>query len=238
MRATTLVVVSGGMDSTTLAYLAAQSGPVTILSFDYGQRHVVELGYAARTAGALGAEHVVVPMAWLGDMIAGTSALVTPTIDVPEGHYAEQTMRSTVVPNRNSIMLNIAAGVAIASGATRIGTGVHAGDHFIYPDCRPEFVDSLNATLKAGNAGFLPDDWTGVWAPFVDRTKAEIAQIGSELGVPWVDTWSCYNGGDVHCGACSTCFERREAFTLAGVVDPTEYLATPDYEAPTESDPA
>lgn len=228
----TLAVVSGGMDSTTLAHLAAQDGPVTLLSFDYGQRHVTELGYAARTAERLGAEHVIVPMSWLGPMIADQSALVTPDVEVPEGHYAEESMRATVVPNRNSIMLNVATGVAIARGCTRVGTGVHAGDHAVYPDCRPEFVDSLNDTLRLANEGFLPDGWTGVWAPFVDIPKDGIATIGHTLGVPWAETWSCYNGGTVHCGACSTCFERREAFTLAGIDDPTAYLATPMYEAP------
>jgi 7-cyano-7-deazaguanine synthase len=228
----TVAVVSGGMDSTTLAYLAAEDGPVTVVSFDYGQRHAKELDYAARTARRLDAEHVIVPMSWLAPMIAGTSALVTPDVDVPDGHYAEQTMRATVVPNRNAIMLNVAAGVAIARGATRIGTGVHAGDHFIYPDCRPEFIDALNAQLAAGNESFLPDGWQGVWAPFVNIGKHDIATIGATLGVPWEDTWSCYKGGEVHCGACGTCFERREAFTLAGIADPTEYAATPDYEAP------
>lgn len=228
----TLAVVSGGMDSTTLAYLAAQDGPVTIVSFDYGQRHVKELAYAARTAESLSAEHVVVDMDWLAAMIAGTSSLVTPDIDVPDGHYAEQTMRATVVPNRNAVMLHIAASIAVARGADRIGTGVHAGDHFIYPDCRPEFIAATNAALSVGNAGFLPDGWEGVWAPFLNVPKDEIVRIGEQLGVPWAETWSCYKGGDVHCGACGTCYERREAFALAEVVDPTEYQSTPNYDAP------
>lgn len=228
----TLAVVSGGMDSTTLAYLAAEEGPVTILSVDYGQRHVKELEFAARTAERLRVPQVVVPMGWLGPMISGTSALVTPGVAVPDGHYAEDTMRATVVPNRNALMLNIAASVAISHGCTRIGTGVHAGDHAVYPDCRPEFIDALNRQLELANEGLLPDGWTGVWAPFVDIPKDGIARIGATLGVPWNDTWSCYKGGNTHCGACSTCFERREAFTLAGIDDPTPYLATPMYEAP------
>lgn len=228
----TVAVVSGGMDSTTLAYLAAEEGPVVLVTFDYGQRHRVELSYAHRTAQALQAEHIIVPMNWLAPMIAGDSALVTPSVEVPDGHYAEDSMRATVVPNRNAIMLNMAAGIAIARGAQRIATGVHAGDHFIYPDCRPEFIDAVNAQLAVGMNGFLPDDWTGVWAPFVNIGKHDIATIGEDIGVPWDETWSCYKGGDVHCGACGTCFERREAFTLASIVDPTEYLATPSYEAP------
>lgn len=228
----TVAVVSGGMDSTTLAYLAAEEGPVTILSVDYGQRHVKELEFAARTAERLRVPQVVVPMGWLGPMISGTSALVTPDVAVPDGHYAEDTMRATVVPNRNAVMLNVAASVAVAVGAQRIATGVHAGDHFIYPDCRPGFISAVNIELTVGNEGFLPDTWTGVWAPFVDIGKHDIATIGETLGVPWEDTWSCYKGGAIHCGACGTCFERREAFTLAGVHDPTEYATTPSYEAP------
>jgi 7-cyano-7-deazaguanine synthase len=228
----TLIVISGGMDSTTLAYLAAKDGPIKLLSFDYGQRHLKELGYAARTASALNSEHIIAPMGWLAPMIAGTSSLVTPEIEVPDGHYAETTMKATVVPNRNAIMLNIAAGVAISEGSDRIATGVHAGDHFVYPDCRPGFISSLNRTLSEGNEGFLPEHWSGVWTPFIHVPKDEIVTIGETLGVPWEDTWSCYKGGEVHCGACGTCFERREAFTLAGVSDPTQYDQTPNYEAP------
>lgn len=229
----TVAVVSGGMDSTALAYLAHGEGDIlTLVSFDYGQRHAKELTYAARTAEALDAEHIIVPMSWLAPMIAGQSSLVTPDIDVPEGHYAEDTMKATVVPNRNAIMLNLAVGVAIARGAQRVATGVHAGDHFIYPDCRPGFIAALNAQVEQGMEGFLPDGWTGVWAPFINVPKDEIARIGDRLGVPWDQTWSCYVGGDIHCGACGTCYERREAFTLAGVDDPTAYAAEPVYDAP------
>jgi 7-cyano-7-deazaguanine synthase len=232
MTTHTVAVVSGGMDSTTLAYLAAQDGPVTVMSFDYGQRHVTELRYASRTAERLDAEHIVAPMSWLAPMIAGTSALVTPDVEVPDGHYAAATMTATVVPNRNAIMANVAAGIAIAIGAQRLALGVHAGDHHIYPDCRPEFIDALDTNLAVGNEGHLPDRWTGVWAPFVNLGKHDIAALGDDLGVPWADTWSCYKGGTIHCGACGTCVERREAFDLAGVNDPTVYAATPTFEAP------
>lgn len=233
MTSTTLVVLSGGMDSTTLAYRVARQGPLACVSFDYGQRHRKELEYAALTADKLGAPHTIVPMTWLAPMIAGSSSLVTPEVDVPDGHYAEDTMRATVVPNRNAIMLNLAAAIAIAEGYQSIATGVHAGDHFVYPDCRPEFIDSQQHTIALANAGFLPDNWHGIDAPFLFIGKHDIAQLGDEAGVPWEDTWSCYKGGDIHCGACGTCFERREAFTLAGINDPTPYAALPEYQAPT-----
>jgi 7-cyano-7-deazaguanine synthase len=222
MNTSTLVVLSGGMDSTTLAYLAATEGPVVAVSFDYGQRHRIELEYAATTAREIGAEHVVVPMAWLAPMIAGRSALVTDDVPVPEGHYAADTMAATVVPNRNAIMLNVAAGIAIARGMDRVGTGVHAGDHFVYPDCRPEFIALTNEALRVGNAGFAVEDFH-LWAPFVNISKTDIAILGDELSVRWLDTWSCYVGGDAHCGKCGTCVERREAFRDAGVDDPTFY---------------
>lgn len=224
----TLVVLSGGMDSTTLAYLAARdSSAVVAVSFDYGQRHRVELTYAARTCRHLDIEQVVVPMDWLAPMIAGQSALVTDDVAVPEGHYAADTMAATVVPNRNAIMLNVAAGIAIARGLDRIATGVHAGDHFVYPDCRPEFIDATRQALRVGNAGFAVDDFD-LWAPFVMHSKTDIAALGDELGVRWEDTWSCYVGGDAHCGRCGTCVERREAFRDADVDDPTTY-ADPDF---------
>lgn len=121
-------------------------------------------------------------------------------------------------------MLNVAAGLAVSIGADHVATGVHAGDHFVYPDCRPEFIESLNVCLKLANEGFVSGDFS-VLAPFVHSTKADIAALGNELGVQWEETWSCYKGGDVHCGTCGTCFERREAFQLAGVPDPTEYTS-------------
>lgn len=233
-RMAPLCVVSGGLDSTVLAYSVAAShpGPHVIVSFDYGQRHVKELDFAAVTAAKLSAEHLVVPMGWLAQMIAGTSSLVTDGIAVPDGHYAQESMRATVVPNRNAVMLNVAAAVAIARGAPGVATAVHAGDHFIYPDCRPAFVAALIEALRVGNEGFCSPEFT-VLAPFVEITKAEIVTIGAALNVPFADTWSCYKGGDVHCGACGTCFERREAFEVAGVTDPTVYASTPRYAAPT-----
>jgi len=226
-----VAVVSGGMDSVVLAHLIKDGGhDLTMISFDYGQRHRKELGFASLAAQRLKVDHHIVNMQSMIGLIS-KSALTNDAISVPDGHYAEQTMKQTVVPNRNSIMLNIAAGLAITVGADRLATGVHAGDHYIYPDCRPEFIRSLEEMLKIANEGFIDPDFK-IYAPFVDVNKARIAQIGHELNVPWIETWSCYKGEEIHCGACGTCFERREAFRDGGVEDPTIYAATPEYVDP------
>jgi len=224
-----VAIVSGGMDSVTLAHhLAGLDHDLHLVSFDYGQRHGSrELEMAARCAVDLDADHSVIAMPDLRTLI-GTSSLTSDTVDVPDGHYAEDTMRATVVPNRNMMMLSIAGAIAISEEAEFVATGNHAGDHFIYPDCRPEFIAAVSAALLIGNVGFSTPHFKGIVAPFVHMTKAEIVQVGDGLAVPWTDTWSCYKGGDVHCGRCGTCVERQEAFALADVHDPTAY-ADPDF---------
>lgn len=218
----TVAIVSGGMDSTTLAYWLAHRGhDLHLLSFDYGQRHRRELSFAERTAERLGARFDIVDLRGITHLLVGCS-LTDADVEVPDGHYAEETMKATVVPNRNMMMLSVAGAVAVAEGAEWVATAVHAGDHFIYPDCRPQFVGSMTATLRIANLGFC-DPGLQVYAPFVSSTKADIATIGDREGVPWAETWSCYKGGDVHCGACGTCTERIGAFIEAGVADPTEY---------------
>lgn len=210
-------LLSGGMDSATLAYMLADQGEeLRLLSFDYGQRHIRELESAAKIAGHLGAPHEVVT---LGLNLPG-SALTDPTIDVPEGHYEAESMKATVVPNRNAVMLSVAFALAVAHGADAVAFGAHAGDHAVYPDCRPAFVEAFQAMQDIATEGFGAPR---LLAPFVHRTKADIARLGADLGVPWANTWSCYQGGAVHCGRCGTCSERIEAFALAGADDPTEY---------------
>ncbi|MFJ1707153.1 7-cyano-7-deazaguanine synthase QueC [Kitasatospora sp. NPDC088346] len=217
-----VVIASGGLDSTTVAYWLADRGSrLSLLSFDYGQRHRKELDFARRIAGHLGAHHEVVDLSGLGRLLSG-SALTDPGIRVPDGHYTAESMRSTVVPNRNAIMLDIAVGMAVVLGADAVAFGAHAGDHAIYPDCRSSFFDLFAETAKAGNQGFLADGFE-VLAPFIDLAKADIVEIGRQVQVPFQDTWSCYKGGELHCGTCGTCTERIEAFSLAGVEDPTEY---------------
>jgi 7-cyano-7-deazaguanine synthase len=219
---TAIVVLSGGMDSTTaLHHALALHDTVQAVSVDYGQRHVKELEYATSTCNQLDVRHDIIDASALGLLLAG-SALTTASVEVPQGHYADESMRSTVVPNRNAILLNLVAGIAVARKMDAIVTGVHAGDHPIYPDCRPEFITALQHQLDAANEGYHQ---VRVEAPFVHVGKHDIVRVGDKLGVNWARTWSCYQGDVWHCGKCGTCVERREAFQLAGVTDPTRYAA-------------
>jgi len=217
-----LAIASGGMDSSTLCYwLRDQQRLDLIVSVDYGQRHRCELDSARVIASHLGVQHLVLDLTALGAQLGGSA--LTDDIDVPHGHYAEDNMKITVVPNRNMIMLSAAGGIAVARGLSAVVTAVHAGDHFVYPDCRPAFIESCSNTLTVATEGFGN---VGVEAPFLMMSKAEIAALGDQLGVPWADTWTCYEGGEVHCGRCATCVERIEAFHLAEVEDPTTYTDT------------
>lgn len=219
-----VVIASGGLDSTTVAYwLAGNGSRLTMLSFDYGQRHRKELDFAVLIADRLGARHEVVDLGGLGRLLSG-SALTDSAVAVPDGHYTAESMRSTVVPNRNTIMLSVAVGVAVASGADAVAFGAHAGDHAVYPDCRSEFFDLFAVLARVGNEGFVTEDFR-LLAPFIDQSKADIVRVGEQVGVPFAETWSCYRGGALHCGTCGTCTERIEAFELAGVDDPTVYGA-------------
>ncbi|MGH1399239.1 MAG: 7-cyano-7-deazaguanine synthase QueC [Alphaproteobacteria bacterium] len=215
----TLVVCSGGLDSVTLAYKVAREGSLAgLVSFDYGQRHKKELGYAARAAEALGVSHDIIDISGVGAHLSGSA--LTDDVNVPDGHYAQSSMKATVVPNRNAIMLTIAYGMADARGVEAVATAVHGGDHFIYPDCRPAFIEAFAAMQDAALDGFSR---IALYTPFLEMDKAGIAAEAARLGVPISDTWSCYKGGDMHCGRCGTCVERIEAFALAGVDDPTAY---------------
>lgn len=217
-----LVLLSGGLDSTVLASQVLADGDlVEAVSIHYGQRHARELDAAAAVAERLGVRHDVVDLQALRRHLTGSA--LTDDVPVPEGHYAEDSMRATVVPNRNAIMLAVAAGIAVARGIGRVVTAVHAGDHYVYPDCRPEFIDAMSAACVLGTAGFGD---VRVDAPFVAMSKAGIVRVGERVGAPMGLSWSCYRGGDVHCGRCGTCVERVEAFRVAGVVDPTVYADT------------
>jgi 7-cyano-7-deazaguanine synthase len=218
---TAVVVLSGGMDSTTLmAHYAALHFRLSAVTIDYGQRHRREIESAREVAAHYGARHHVVDVSGLGVLLSG-SALTDADVSVPDGHYAEASMRSTVVPNRNAVLANVAVAVGIAERASVVALGMHAGDHFIYPDCRPPFVDALRRLVSVANEGFPTPE---VEAPFIHWSKADIAAHGVALDAPLHRSWSCYRGGERHCGTCGTCYERREAFRGAGLGDPTDYL--------------
>lgn len=215
-------VVSGGMDSATLAYFYKKlSYDLILVGFDYGQRHKKELNQLKEIGSLLNADVRIIDLTNLTKELHGSS-LTSPEVAVPDGHYAKETMKATVVPNRNAIMLSIATGIAVAEKADCVATGIHAGDHFIYPDCRPDFFIPFAEAMIMGNDGFSHPEFT-LNAPFINKTKGEIAKLGADLGVPFEKTWSCYKGGDIHCGRCGTCVERVEAFIKASVNDPTEY---------------
>lgn len=219
----TIAVVSGGLDSVTMAHLLADQGAaLTLVSFDYGQRHRRELDCASACAVHLDVPWHLIDLTTVGAHLEH-SALTDPNVEVPDGHYTDESMRATVVPNRNMMMLAIAGAIAVAKGAPLVATAVHAGDHAIYPDCRKPFIDALTVALRLAN----DNPRLTITAPFISADKADIVRIGDTLGVPWDRTWSCYRGGKRHCGRCGTCTERREAFEVAGVADPTDYDTAP-----------
>jgi 7-cyano-7-deazaguanine synthase len=219
-RPRAVVIFSGGMDSTVLVYDLIKDHDVHALTFMYGQRHGKEVEYAVRTARELNMHHHIVPLHNLG-LLLGGSALTDRDIAVPEGHYTAESMKATIVPNRNAIMLSIAYGHAVAIKAEKVATAVHAGDHAIYPDCRKDFLGRLEKAFMSGNNSGIT-----IYAPYVDKTKANICAYGAHLNVPFDKTWSCYKGGTFHCGVCGTCVERKEAFELTGTKDPTYYQET------------
>lgn len=239
MTSKAVVVLSGGLDSSTLAHYVANEGyDVYGISFNYGQRHTKELNSACHTMnlvrgthGRYSSEHQQVHKVvslGIAELFEGSGSSLVDDTDVPDGHYAEETMKATVVPNRNMIMLSVAAAWTISIGAEAVFTGVHSGDHFIYPDCREEFISDVNDAIVTGNEGFLPAARLVPYvnAPFMFKSKADIAQLAFDLNVDIARTWSCYKGGDIHCGRCGTCVERLEAIASTGNEDPTEYADT------------
>lgn len=215
-----VVLLSGGMDSVAAFYEAmSQHKVVAAISFDYGAKHNhKELPFAAYHCRKFNIEHRVIPLSFVGELFK--SDLLKSGGAIPDGHYEEETMKSTVVPFRNGIMLSIAAGFAESKGASGLVIAAHAGDHAIYPDCREEFMKSMGDAIQLGTYAGIK-----LLRPFISMTKAEIASRGQALGVDFLHTWSCYKGGTLHCGTCGTCVERREAFVVAGIADPTVYAS-------------
>ena len=213
-----LVLFSGGLDSTVLATQMKRDAEETrLLSINYGQRHAKELEHSQRVAKHLDLPHEILNLSQLGAILGGSS-LTDKSLALPEGHYAEESMKSTVVPNRNMILLALAGGHALSLGFDTIAYAAHAGDHTIYPDCRPAFADAMDRAFGLA-------DWNtlSLHRPFVDMTKSDLVSLGTELDAPLHLTWSCYAGNEIHCGKCGTCVERKEAFALAKIPDPTKY---------------
>lgn len=222
-----LVLLSGGMDSTVLLTHAVKNvDRVEALFVDYGQRHIRERQASVQVAAFLGVPWAELDLTTFGASVH--SALTTRGLGVPHGHYTAETMKVTVVPNRNATLLSAAAGIAASRGLTQVLTAVHSGDHAVYADCRPEFIAAFDAATRLGCG-------VAVGAPFVGMWKSEICALGSMLDAPLAFSWSCYEGGDRHanrhCGRCGTCVERAEAFSDAGVTDPTDYADTEFWRA-------
>jgi len=213
-----VVLCSGGMDSVTALHWAARAHTiVAAISFDYGAKHSArELPMAAAQAAALGVRHEVAKLDFANQLFS--SALLQTGGEIPDGHYAAENMKQTVVPFRNAVFLSIACGFAESVGAEGLVIATHGGDHAIYPDCREEFMAAMGESMRLGTYAEVK-----LLRPFIALTKGQIAAEGARLGVDFARTWSCYKGGARHCGRCGTCVERREAFAQAGVPDPTDY---------------
>ena len=216
MKKNSVIIVSGGMDSITLLYDHKDEIALGI-SFDYGSNHNArEIPFAKMHCERLGIKHITINLDFMHQYFK--SSLLEGADAIPEGNYAEANMKSTVVPFRNGIMLSIAIGIAESNNLDQVFIANHGGDHTIYPDCRPEFINAIDAAATAGTYNNVK-----VIAPYTNITKGDIARIGKRLGIDYTETWSCYKGGEVHCGRCGTCEERKEALAEAGIEDHTAY---------------
>ena len=211
-----VIIVSGGMDSVTLLHEYKDRIALAI-SFNYGSNHNErEIPFAKRNCEELGIEHITIPLDFIHQYFK--SSLLEGADAIPEGHYADENMKSTVVPFRNGIMLSIACGIAESRGLKAVLIANHGGDHAIYPDCRGTFIDAMSEAMKAGTY-----EGISILAPYTNISKTDVAKHGKELGIDYANTWSCYKGGEKHCGKCGTCVERKEALRDAGIIDNTEY---------------
>jgi 7-cyano-7-deazaguanine synthase len=212
-----VVIYSGGMDSFTVLNRALKDGKeIYALSFDYGQRHVKELECASIVCKQLNIHHKVIDISTINQLLAGSS--LTDDIEIPEGHYEAENMKSTIVPNRNMILLSLAVGYAVSVKADQVYYGAHAGDHAIYPDCRPEFVTKMNDVCQIANYEAVE-----IFSPYLNVTKTDILADGIKMNLDYSNTWTCYNGREKACGKCGACQERIEAFVENKVVDPIIY---------------
>lgn len=213
-----IMALSGGLDSATLlAYLKFEQYMVSCIGFTYGSKHN---SYENKAASDI-ADFYKVPYQLIdltSIFSSFTSSLMKDGADIPEGHYSDSSMSSTVVPSRNIIFSSILSGLAWSQGISQIALGVHSGDHAIYPDCRPGFIKAIDTALFLGTDGKVE-----IIAPFLNMNKQEIVKIGLHLGVPYHLTRTCYKDQEIACGVCGSCYERQEAFTLNGTQDPIIY---------------
>ena len=211
-----VIIYSGGLDSTTLLYEERERVALAV-TFDYGSNHAArEIACARHHCEQLGIEHIVIELGFMSRYFQ--SSLLSGGDAIPSGNYDEENMKSTVVPFRNGIMLSIACGLAESRGLKRVLIANHGGDHAIYPDCRPEFINAMDAAMRAGTYVNVE-----VAAPYTNLSKADLVCRGAQLGIDYSHTYSCYRGSEQHCGTCGTCTERKEAFREAGIADPTIY---------------
>jgi len=212
-----IVVYSGGLDSFTLLNEAIRSGKdVSALSFDYGQKHNKELDCVEKFCAQESIDSKIVDVSSIKELFQGFS--LTDEIDIPKGHYEDDSMKSTVVPNRNMILISMALGYAVTKEAEEVWFGAHAGDHAIYPDCRPEFVEKMDAVARIANYSPI-----AVKAPYIAMSKTEILAIGLNMQLDYGLTWTCYEGKELACGSCGACHERLESFAANNVIDPIKY---------------
>lgn len=214
-----VVIYSGGMDSFTILNKAVKDGhDVLAVSFDYGQRHGKELHYAASVCADLQITHNIVDISGMQNLMSNSSLMAASDVDIPEGHYEADNMKSTVVPNRNMILIALAIAYAVNENASQVWYGAHSGDHTIYPDCRPEFVEAMAKASLLAN--FEP---ISVVAPYLMQNKIDILRDGLAMNLDYGQTWTCYNGRALACGKCGSCVERLEAFEKNDSVDPLLY---------------
>ncbi len=214
-----VVIYSGGMDSFTILHKAVKEGhDVLAVSFNYGQRHNKELQFATDACAELSIDHKVIDITAMQDLMSNSSLMAQSDVEVPEGHYAAANMKSTVVPNRNMILIALAIGYAVNEEASEVWYGAHSGDHTIYPDCRPEFVEAMAKASLLANF-----DPVQVVAPYLNGSKIDILRDGLAMGLDYSKTWTCYNGREKACGKCGSCQERLEAFQENNATDPLDY---------------
>ena len=220
-----ILILSGGLDSSTLAYWLKVNGynDLVCVTFNYGQKQIIELKSAQAISARIGATHHIVDISFIRNFLGNSkSSLTNPDIAVPHGEYTKENMQSTVVPNRNSMLLTTAWTIACIEQADALAYGAHGGDHYVYPDTRPDFFNAINLSLRLGTEDSRKDNLNLI-APFLYWDKAAIVKEGHKLGVPFELTWTCYEGGEIHCGLCGACHQRKKGFTDAGIIDPTKY---------------